>query len=221
MEVKNKILFVIIITLITMIAEITFGVISHSMALLADGFHMGTHVFALGLSYIAYYLCQKFANSCKFKNGTDKIKELAGYTSSLFLGLSGILIIAQSIHRFFNPLSIDFNQAALVCIIGLVVNLASVMIMDFDDICNHVHHVAHVHKNRDNNFKSAYFHILADILTSVFALIALLSGKYFGFVFLDPVIGVLGGVIVLKWAFNLVKSTAMNLLDMNVQEENK
>ncbi|MBQ8475443.1 cation transporter [bacterium] len=214
MEVKNKILFVVIITIITMIAEILFGFLSNSMALLADGFHMGTHALALGLAYIAYYFCTKFKDNACFKSGTDKIKELSGYTSSLFLGFSGLGIIYESIERIFHPLNISFSQAMIVVVIGLLINLICVLIMDFDDIHNHLHHHEHTHTDRDNNFKSAYFHILADLLTSIFALIALLCAKYFGFVILDPLIGVAGGVIIIKWAINLLKSTARNLLDI-------
>ena len=214
MEVKNKILFVVIITIITMIVEICFGFITNSMALLADGFHMGTHALALGLTYVAYYLCAKFKNSDCFKSGTDKIKELAGYTSSIFLGLSGLGIIYESINRFFHPLQISFVQAMAVVLIGLIINLICVLIMDFDDIHNHLHGHPHTHTNRDNNFKSAYFHILADLLTSIFALIALLCAKYFGLIILDPLIGVVGGIIIIKWAINLIKSTAVKLLDI-------
>ena len=221
MEAKNKILFVIIITLVTMVAEIIFGIITNSMALLADGFHMGTHVFALGLSYVAYHLCQKYANSVCFTNGTDKIKELAGYTSSLFLGASALLIIYNSIERLLQPLSIEYNQAMLLVIIGLVVNVASILIMDSGECCHlmHHHHHHHNHDDRDNNFKAAYFHILADVITSLLALGALLVGKFFGFVSLDPLIGVLGGFIILKWSIDLIKATAINLLDMDLKKE--
>jgi len=213
MDVKNKILFVVIITILVMVLEIVFGFLTNSMALLADGFHMGTHALALGLTFIAYYLCSKFENCNKFKSGTDKIKELAGYTSSLFLAVSGIGIIFESFQRLIHPLKIDFTQAIVVVIIGLVVNLICVLIMDFDDIHNHLHNHPHTHENRDNNFKSAYFHILADLLTSIFAIFALLGAKYFGLIMLDAIIGILGGLIIIKWAINLIKSTAQNLLD--------
>lgn len=213
-EASKKILFVVIITIITMVLEIVYGFWTNSMGLLADGFHMGTHALALGLAFIAYYFCMKFKNNACFKSGTDKIKELSGYTSSLFLGISGIGIIIESIERLFNPLKIDFNQAMIVVVIGLIVNLVCILIMDFDNINDNFHHHNHEHKERDNNFKSAYFHILADLLTSIFALFALLFAKFFGFIFLDAVIGVLGGIIIIKWAINLLKSTAQNLLDI-------
>ena len=216
---KNKILFVIILTILTMIGEIFFGFLTNSMALLADGFHMGTHAFALGLTYVAYYFCQKYLNSDKFKCGTDKIKDLAGYTSSLFLGISGILIIYESVERLFHPLEISFIQAMIIVVIGLVVNLISIIIMDFDHFHNHMHSHPHEHKKTDNNFKSAYLHILADLLTSVCAFFALLFAKFFGWVLLDPVIGILGGIIIIKWAIGLIKSTTISLLDINVENK--
>ena len=220
MENKNKILFVIILTVLTMGAEIFFGFITNSMALLADGFHMGTHAFALGLAYIAYYFCQKFLNSKEFTSGTDKIKDLAGYTSSLFLGISGIMIIVESVERLFHPLKINFTQAMLVVIIGLVINFISIVIMDFDHFHNHVHNHPHMHKKTDNNFKSAYLHILADLLTSICAFFALLFAKFFGWILLDPIIGILGGIIIIKWAIGLIKSTSISLLDIDLTKKN-
>ncbi len=214
MEVKNKILLVVVITVVAMVVEIFFGFLTNSMALLADGFHMGTHALAFGLTYTAYFLCQKFLNCSKFKSGTDKIKELAGYTSSLFLAASGVFIVFESLVRLFNPLKIDFSQAMVVVALGLAVNLTCVLIMDFEDIHNHLHGHKHEHHNRDNNFKSAYFHILADLLTSVFALFALFCAKFFNWVMLDSVIGIFGGLIIIKWAYNLIKATSIKLLDI-------
>lgn len=219
MKESKKILFVLIITILTMVAEIYFGFISNSMALLADGFHMGTHALAFGLTYIAYYFCNKYINSNKFTSGTEKINELAGYTSSLFLGLSGILIIYESIGRIFNPLKIDFSQALIVIIIGLVINLICIIVMDFDHFHNHIHNHNHIHKKTDNNFKSAYLHILADLLTSVGALFALILAKYFGWVLLDPIIGIFGGLIILKWAIGLIKATTIKLLDIDTTKK--
>ena len=215
-EVKNKILFVIILTILTMAAEIFFGFTTKSMALLADGFHMGSHAFALGLTYIAYYFCAKLINCNKLKSGTGKIKELAGYTSSLFLGVSGIGIVFESVQRIFHPLQISVNEAIVVVIIGLLINFLSIIIMDFDHFHNHLHNHPHVHTEaqKDNSFKSAYMHILADLLTSVCAIFALLCAKFFNWTFLDPFIGVIGGIIILKWAYGLIKSTGAKLLDI-------
>ena len=127
---EKRVLIVILFTLAAMVAEIAYGYITNSMALLADGYHMGTHALALGLTYIAYILMRKFANSDIFVNGTEKIGTLAGYTSSLFLGLTGLWIIIESIERFLNPLSIKFDEAIIVAIIGLFVNAVSILIME-------------------------------------------------------------------------------------------
>lgn len=210
---KKKTLLVIIITLITMAAEIYYGITSHSMGLTADGFHMGTHALALGITFL---ICL-FA--IKYQEKTEKFNALGGYTSAILLGFTSLAIIYESIERFFNPLLISFNEAILVAVIGLVVNLVCVLIMG--DAHRH-HHEAHIHchehhhdeKSKENlNYKAAYLHILADAFTSILAIAALVCGKYFGLVFLDPVIGILGGLIIAKWAFGLIKSSTLILLD--------
>lgn len=191
--------------------EIFFGIITHSMALTADGWHMGTHAFALSITFFAYILTSKFQNSDKFSLSTDKIGTLAGFVSSILLGLTGVLILYESVLRFFNPYEIGFSEAIIVAIIGLVVNLLSILIMG-----TRVHSHNHKHKEhtkKDYNFIAAYMHILADALTSFFAIFALLAGKYFGLVFLDPFVGVVGGVMICIWAYNLIKSTSLVLLD--------
>lgn len=204
-ENEKKTLIVIIFTLITMIAEIFYGYFTGSMALLADGFHMGTHAFALTLTYLAYVLIRKCENSKCFPNGTGKIGTLSAYTSSLFLGLTGVWIIAEAVGRFFNPVNIQFNEAILVAVIGLGVNAVCIFIMERGH--SHTEH-------EDYNFKSAYYHILADVLTSVLAIFALLIGKYFDFIYLDYIIGILGGILILRWSFGLLKNTVKILIDM-------
>lgn len=206
-ENERKTFLVIILTLVTMLAEIIYGYSSKSMALLADGYHMGTHALALGLSYIAYVLARKFKDSDLFKNGTDKIGTLAGYTSSLFLGATGFWIIIEAIKRFINPELIKFNEAILIAIIGLLVNTVCIFIMERKSSCS-------CHHEKDYNFLSAYYHILADAMTSVLAIIALLAGKYFHLVFLDSIIGIVGGLLILNWSFNLIKNTVKILTDM-------
>jgi len=205
-ENEQKTFIVIVFTVITMIAEIIYGYISHSMALLADGCHMGTHALALGLTYVAYILTRKFAESDLFKNGTEKIGTLSAYTSSIFLGLTGIWIIFEAVLRLFHPLKIEFNEAIIVAIIGLVVNIVCIFIME-----NKHSHSDH---DEDYNFKAAYYHILADVLTSVLAIIALLIGKYFNFVYLDALTGMFGGILILRWAIGLIKATVKILVDM-------
>lgn len=214
-ENEKRTLIVIIFTVVTMLVEIAYGYITNSMALLADGYHMGTHALALGLTYVAYVLARKFANSKFFKNGTEKIGILAGYTSSLFLGLTGFWIIYEAFERFIHPLQITFNDAILVAIIGLIVNAVCIAIMEGK---GHSHHHGEEHghdvHNEDYNLKAAYYHILADLLTSILAIAALLAGKYFNLVFLDSVIGALGGILILKWSFGLIKDTVLALLDV-------
>ena len=203
-ENEKKTLIVIIFTVVAMLAEIIFGYITNSMALLADGFHMGTHALALLLAFAAYVLARKFESSALFQNGTEKIKTLAAYTSSIFLGLTGLWIIIEAGVRFFNPLQIRFNEAILVAVIGLVVNGVCILIME-NKHCHHEH---------DYNFKAAYYHILADAMTSVLAIFALVIGKYFNFIYLDALIGVLGGILILRWAAGLIKHTVKILIDM-------
>ena len=199
-----------------MLAEVTYGYLTNSMALLADGYHMATHALALSLTFIAYILIRKFENSSLFPNGTKKIGVLTAYTSSLFLGFTGIWIIAEAVLRLINPLKIQFNEAILVAFIGLVVNTLCILIMEGK---NHHHHHEHCENDtckerEDYNFKSAYYHILADALTSILAIIALFAGKYFNLVFFDSLIGILGGILILKWAFGLLKNTIKILVDM-------
>ena len=204
---EKKTLIVIILTLVTMFAEIAFGYLTHSMALLADGFHMGTHALALGLTFAAYVLIRKFSDSELFVNGTDKIGTLAAYTSSLFLGLTGFWIIFEAVQRLLNPIQIQFNEAILVAVIGLAVNVLSVMVMENK-------HSENKEEKEDYNFIAAYYHILADALTSILAIFALIIGKYFNIICLDALTGILGGVLILKWAAGLIKKTTKILIDM-------
>ncbi len=218
-ENEKRTLTVIIFTVIAMCAEIAYGYLTNSMALLADGYHMGTHALALGLTYAAYVLTRKFAGSDLFVNGTEKIGTLTAYTSSLFLGFTGIWIIIEAIMRFFSPLEIKFNEAILVAVIGLVVNAVCIFIMEFRHNDEHRHGAEEHHEhldahNKDYNFMAAYYHILADALTSILAIGALLAGKYFDIICLDPLIGILGGILILRWAFGLVKNTVKILVDM-------
>ncbi len=198
---KNKTLLVIIITLITMILEITFGLISGSMALTADGLHMATHALALGITFAVCHIITKI------KNKEEILNALGGYTSAIFLLLTALGIIFESIERFINPINISFNEAILVSIIGLIINIICIVIMG--DFHHHSHSIGKCsHHHKENlNFKAAYLHILADVITSIMAIIALILGKYVGLVFLDSVIGIVGGIIIFKWAVNLLKTS--------------
>ena len=226
---KKRTMAVIIITIITMIAEIYFGIVSHSMALTADGFHMGTHALALLITFICCIM------ALKFEEKTEKFNALGGYTSAILLGFTSLGIIYESCERFIHPLNISFSDAILVAVIGLVVNLVCVVIMGGNHVhfecapCHHHHgeehhneehhhencccHHEHKKEKENLNFKAAYLHILADAFTSILAIAALLLGKYYGLVFLDPVIGCLGGIIIAKWAYDLLKSSSLILLD--------
>ncbi len=204
---KRKTLLVIGVTLITMALEIVFGIISKSMALTADGFHMATHVLALSITFAVCYVISKR------KYNEERLNAIGGYTSAIFLGLTAIGIIYESIERFINPEAISFNDAILVTVIGLLVNMICIFIMNGSHGHDHSH-CKHHHEHKENlNFKAAYLHILADALTSLMAIFALLLGKYLGLVFLDPLIGIVGGFIILKWACGLLKDSFKILIN--------
>ncbi len=214
---ERRTLLVVLLTGMTMAVEIIAGHMTGSMALLADGWHMGTHAFALGISYIAYLLARKHNNSEHFSFGTGKFGVLAGYTSALFLGLAAIWMMFESVTRILNPVQIAFTEAIWVTLIGLAVNLASVLILHQPD---HHHHHSHDeaagHAHHDHNYRAAYLHVIADTLTSVFALTALLAGRFLGWAFLDPVMGIVGGLLISRWAYLLIRSTGVILLDAGV-----
>lgn len=214
---RKRTIAVIIVTVFMMIAEIYYGITSHSMALTADGFHMGTHVLAFGITLIVCLL------AVKYKDKTERLNALGGYTSAILLGFTSLGIIWESVERFFNPLSISFSDAILVAIIGLVVNLLCIFIMGGENpLHNHNHshcncgQCEHHHKDHDENlnYKAAYLHIVADAMTSVLAIGALLLGKYFGLTLLDPIIGIVGGLVIAKWSIDLLKSSSKILLDI-------
>jgi len=210
-ENEKKTLIVIVFTVLAMIAEIVYGYLTNSMALLADGFHMGTHALALGLTFTAYVLIRKFKDSDLFPQGTDKIGTLAAYTSSIFLGLTGVWIIFEAFQRIVTPIQIEFNEAILVAVIGLLVNSICIMIMEG----SHKHnHEEQEEEKEDYNFKAAYYHILADALTSILAIAALLVGKYYNLIFFDSLVGILGGLLIIRWAIGLIKNTIKILIDM-------
>ena len=205
---EKKTLIVIVFTLITMIAEIAFGYITHSMALLADGFHMGTHAFALSIAYGAYVFIRKIHDKKNHDIVSEKVSSLAGFTSALFLMLTGFWIIYESFERLISPMNISFNEAILVAVIGLVVNMICVFIMENKEA-----------KENDYNYKAAYLHIITDAMTSVFAIAALILGKFFGLIYLDPVMGFVGAFLILRWSFMLVKDTGYVLLDLEKLKE--
>ncbi|MCL1137169.1 CDF family Co(II)/Ni(II) efflux transporter DmeF [Shewanella pneumatophori] len=218
--------YVLLLTVVTMVVEIVAGTVYGSMALLADGWHMGTHAAAFMITLFAYRYARKNANSADFSYGTGKVSVLGGYTSAIALGLVALVMLVESGTRIFSPHEIYFNQAILVAIIGLTVNVASVFLLKDHHGHSHGHahgeHLDHTHTHthgHDHNLRAAYFHVLADALTSVLAIVALLMGKYFGLTWLDPLMGIVGGVIISRWAWGLLKQTSPVLLDASIEQD--
>jgi len=212
--IEKKTLAVVAITVIMMVAEIIFGWLSHSMALLADGWHMGTHAFALGISLVAYIIARKQAKNNCFTFGTWKIEILGAYSSALILGFVAITMVYTSVNRLLHPLGILYDEAIIVAVIGLIVNVVCAFILSNKHTHTNTHYPTHEnHNDKDLNLKSAYVHVIADALTSIFAIIALLGAKYFAFNWLDPLMGIVGAVLISRWAFMLIRSASSILLD--------
>lgn len=214
-----KTLIVVIITIIMMIVEIFTGVIFGSMALLSDGIHMGTHTLALAITLIAYIISRKNAKNSNFSFGTGKVGILGGYTSAIALLIAAMVMIYESIERIITPHEISFNESILVAIIGLIINVISALILNQSHSHNHSHDGHHHHHHEDHNLKAAYLHVIADALTSVLAIAALLAGKYYNAIWLDPVVGIAGGLVVGKWAIGLLNATGKILLDFDITSE--
>lgn len=222
-------LIVILITAATMAVEIVAGVAFGSMALLADGLHMASHASALAISLFAYVYARRHAHDERFCFGTGKVNSLAGFTGAVLLALFALLMAWESTVRLLNPVEIAFNQAIGVAILGLIVNGLSVFVLggddpherhdhDHDGQGDHDEHeeprpAEHHHEHHDHNLRAAYLHVLADALTSLLAIFALLGGKYMGLNWLDPVMGVVGAVLVARWSIGLLKTTSRVLLD--------
>lgn len=216
--------WVVLLTAVTMVVEIAAGGWTGSMALLADGWHMASHVGALGLSWVAYVFARKHARTRAFAFGTGKVYALAGYSSAVLLGLVAVLMVFESVLRLVNPKTVAYQEALVVAVIGLVVNLASAWLLRGDapghEHAHHEHtHHEHTHSGGDHNLAAAYLHVLADALTSVLAILALALGAFSGLSFLDPAIGVLGGLVILKWSVGLSRRSARQLLDMSPSQE--
>ena len=193
-----------------MVFEIFGGWFFNSMALLADGWHMSSHMLALGLAYFAYKMARKYARDQRFCFGTWKIEILAGYSSAILLMVVAVFMGVQSIERLFNPVNIHYNEAISIAIVGLIVNFICAWLLR-ENGHHHDHH--HSHDDHDLNQKAAFLHVVADAVTSVLAIIALFAGKYFGWDFLDALLGILGAILVAKWSLGLMKETGKTLLD--------
>jgi cation diffusion facilitator family transporter len=215
---ESRTLTVVWLTAVTMVVEVAAGVYSGSMALLADGWHMGTHVLALAIAVFAYRFARRHAVNARFTFGTGKVGVLGGFASATTLGIVALLMVAESVHRLFESTAIRFDQAILVAIIGLGVNVASAFILESGQAHRHGPDDPHHHKH-DPNLRAAYLHVLADALTSVLAIFALLAGKFFGMVWMDPVMGIIGALLIGRWSFGLLHDTGAILLDAAIDKK--
>ena len=218
--------FVIALTATMMVVEIIAGTAYGSMALVADGWHMSTHAAAMLISALAYLYARKQARNPRFTFGTGKLGDLAGFASAVVLALVALLIGWESFLRFSNPVPIDFAQAILVAVLGLAVNLVSAWLLRDDHHHHHGHahdhdHQGHGHGHHatDNNLRAAYLHVLADALTSVLAIGALLLGSLYGWLWLDPAIGVVGALVIARWSGGLMRDAGGVLLDYVPESE--
>ena len=198
---EKRTLWVVYLTAATMIIEIIFGYWTNSMALLADGYHMASHVFALGLAWIAYFVSRKYSSKEHYSFSKTKMLALSGFTSAIVLQIIAIIMAVQSFERLMNPLEIKFNEAIIIAIIGLIVNALSAYFLHHD------------HEHHDHNIRSAYLHVLADGLTSITAIIALTAGMYFKLYSLDSISGIISSVVITKWSFELIKGSGKDLID--------
>ena len=217
---QKRILIATILTAVMMLLEVIGGWVFQSMALLADGWHMSSHMLALGLAYFAYRAARHYAHDQRFSFGTWKIEILAGYSSAILLMVVAGFMAFHSVERLFSPVQIHYNEAIPIAILGLVVNLICAWLLHDGDHHHHHHHhdhasIEHEH-HHDLNQKAAFMHVVADAVTSIFAIIALIFGKYLGWDFLDAVLGVVGSLLVAKWALGLMQETGKTLLDVEM-----
>ncbi|ENX03926.1 hypothetical protein F900_00624 [Acinetobacter modestus] len=218
---QKRILIATILTAIMMVFEILGGWLFNSMALLADGWHMSSHMLALGLAYFAYRMARHYADDPRFSFGTWKIEILAGYSSAILLMVVALLMGIQSIERLFHPVTIHFNEAIPIAVIGLIINLICAWLLHEGGHEHHHshehhhddHHHPHDHHHHDLNQKAAFLHVVADAVTSVLAIIALFAAKYFSWNFLDALLGIIGALLVAKWSWGLMQETGKTLID--------
>lgn len=218
---------VIALTVSMMVIEIAAGIGFGSMALLADGWHMGTHAAALGIAAFAYWYARRHKDNPRYSFGTGKVGVLGGFASAVALAVIALVMALESVQRFFVPVEIHFNEAIGVAVVGLVVNLLSARMLhagghehhhvheDHDHDDHHAHDEAHEHHghHHDHNLRAAYLHVIADALTSLLAIVALLTGKMLGWVWMDPMMGIVGAVLITRWSWGLMRDTSGILLD--------
>ncbi len=224
---EKRTLIVSVVTLLTMIVEVAAGLAFGSMALLADGLHMGSHASALAISVFAYYYTRTHARDARFNFGTGKVSSLAAFAGATMLALFALIMAWESIGRFLSPGAIEFNHAIFVAVLGLVVNGACLAILGGPGHSHgegsrergeEEHHAHDRHEHKDHNFRSAYLHVLADALTSVLAIVALVAGKYLGQTWLDPFMGLVGAALIVRWSWGLLGSSARVLLDLQAPD---
>lgn len=247
---EKRTLYVLAFTIVMMVIEIVAGSVYGSMALLADGWHMSTHAAAFMITLFTYRYARKHANSTKFSFGTGKVGALGGFSSAIALTLVALVMLVESLQRFWTPHEIHFNEAIFVACLGLAVNLVSAYLLkddhhhhhghDHSHAHHHEHHLYHKHEHeheheheenhthhheekaqqhQDHNLKAAYMHVLADALTSVLAIVALFAAKFWGWNWLDAMMGIVGAVIITKWSIGLIKQTNPILLDASLDED--
>lgn len=223
--------WVIALTAVMMVIEIAAGVMFGSMALLADGIHMATHTFALGITVFAYTFARRHAGDRRYTFGTGKATALGGFGSAVSLAVVAVIVLGESVARLADPAAIDFDEAIAVAVVGLLVNLVSALLLrdhehedghghehEHEHEGGHGHEDAHAHEHHDHNLRGAYLHVLADALTSVLAIGALVAGKYLGWSWLDAVSGIVGALVIARWSLGLLRSTGAVLLDAEVPE---
>ena len=219
---ERKVWLVIALTASMMLVEIVAGTLYGSMALVADGWHMSTHAGAMLIAVLAYRFARRHAGNPRFTFGTGKLGDLAGFVSAIVLALIALLIGWESLVRLTQPIHIDFNQAIAVAVVGLGVNLVCAWLLKDDHAHHHHHGHEHHHSNdehhapgkgRDNNLRAAYLHVLADALTSVLAIVALLVGRSYGWLWADPAMGVVGALVIARWSWGLIRDSGSVLLD--------
>lgn len=201
-----------VLTAVFMVVEIVAGLAFGSMALLADGVHMATHVGALGLAAAAYWLARRHAENKRFTFGSGKFGDLAAFASAIALGIAGLAVAAESIGRLLSPVSVAYGDALVIAALGLAVNLVCALILSDGHAHGHADHHAHAH-GHDHNLRAAYLHVLADAATSVLAIVALGAGLLYGVTWLDPIVGIVGACVIGSWAVGLVRDSGMVLLD--------
>ena len=221
---ERRTLLVVAITATMMVVEIAAGLVYGSMALLADGLHMASHAAALGIAFVAYVVARRLAADQRFSFGTGKLNSLAGFASAVLLLGFAVIMVTESTSRFISPVEISYDQALVVAVVGLVVNGLSAWIFAATPHDHHHHHDHYGHDHghahhHDHNLRAAYLHVLADALTSILAIVALLAAKFYGLNWLDPFMGIVGAALVSRWSYGLIKDSARVLLDRQAGDD--